>query len=343
MKAKITTPTLSNMKREILQNVIPLSVPFWICIDPSSACNIRCKYCVQFDKSLGADNGKFKVQTMPLELAYKIIDDLKEFEKPVKVLNWHGWGEPLLNKNLPEMIKYSNQQNVTLSNQTITNGILLTREMSDRLIESGLSRINISVQSTNADGYFDISGKRIDFEEFVRNIRYLYEHKGDNLTVYIKIGDMALKDEDARQQFYNIFGDICDEIYVEKIINVRMDSAANVNIPKNTENIGVIGQEAIERSVCPYLFYRLIICPDGVCALCNADWYRDFVVGNAAKQSVKEIWNSEILHNLQKKHLQDERQSISLCSKCGNIKYYAVDNIDPYASALLKKYEEAGI
>ena len=336
MKAKNTTAVYSR-KRVPLQDVIPLETPFFICVDPSSVCNITCNYCVQFDHKT-AKSTNFHTSIMSLELGRKIIDYLKEFSKPINVLQWYGWGEPLLNRNLPEMIHYAKDSNVALSVETITNGILLTPELSDRLINSGIDRINISVQSMTQEGYLKICGKKIDFEEYVNNIRYLYEHKNSSLTVYVKIADVGLEKPEEEQLFYDTFGDICDEIMVEKIINVRDDAAANENIPQNNGK-GVFGQEAYDRKVCPYLFYRLFICSDGVCALCNADWYRDFVVGDVTKQSIKEIWNGPALREIQKRHLRQERHSLDLCAKCGNIKYYPIDNIDAYAKELLYKLE----
>jgi hypothetical protein len=193
------------------------------------------------------------------------------------------------------------------------------------------------VQAVDSDGYFDICGKRIDVEAFVSNIRYMYEHKDDDLTVYIKIGSSSLKQPNDRQKFFDIFSGICDEIMVENIINVRSDSLANENI--NLSGTGVLGQAVKERMVCPYLFFRMFICPDGTCALCNADWYRDNVVGDVAEQSVKEIWQGNILRCLQKTHLRGERKSIDLCAKCGNVIYYPVDDIDEYADVLLARLE----
>jgi len=339
VKAKNTTAAYSR-KRVQLQDVIPLRTPFFICVDPSSVCNITCNYCVQYDYKT-SKKSNFHVSVMSLELAKKIIDDLKEFPEPVKVLNFHGFGEPLLNRDLPTIIKYAKDSGTALSIETITNGLLLTPELSDRLIKSGINRINISVQSMTKEGYYDICGKSINYEEYVNNIRYLHEHKNDKLIIYIKIADVGLKNEEEKQLFYDTFGDICDEIMVEKIINVRDDAAANRNIPKNNGK-GVFGQDACERQVCPFLFYRLFICPDGICPLCSADWYRDFVVGDVTKQSVKEIWNGFTLREIQKTHLKQERYSLDLCAKCGNVKYYTIDNIDTYAAELLKKLENRG-
>ncbi len=334
MKAKITRPI---RQREILHEVVPLNQPFFICLDVSSVCNIVCKYCVQYDLKVHPDE-RFCKQIMPLDLARKAIDDLQGFEGMIKVLTLYGWGEPLLNPHFAEIVEYARKSGKVRSVETISNGILLSHEMSDRLISAGLQRINISVEAMSSEGYYDICGRRIDFQEYVDNIRYLYEHKTDDLTMYIKIGDIALKDKAEEQYFYDTFGDICDEILVEHIINVRDDMLANENIGTD-HSCGVFGQELQGNKVCPYLFFRLFICPDGECALCNADFYREQSVGNINTNSLKEIWKGDRLRDIQLKHLRGERNEIDLCSKCGNIKYYPApaDNLDPYASEIIKR------
>jgi radical SAM protein with 4Fe4S-binding SPASM domain len=338
MSAKYTSASLYS-NRAVLQDVIPLDAPFMICADPSSYCNITCKYCVQYDvkkdKSLG---NRFKKEFMSLELAKKIIDDLKQFPVNIKNFSWYGWGEPLLNPDLPEMIAYTVKSGKVDLSAVITNGILLTKEMSDRLTASGLQRINISVQGIDSEGYFDNCGRRIDFDSYVDNIRYMYEHKDDNLTMYVKIGSSLFRQPEDRQKFMDIFSGICDEIMVENIIQVRQDSISNENIEMGDS--GVLGQQIKDRKVCPYLFFRMMICPDGTCALCNADWYRDNAVGNVKERSLKEIWDGEALRRLQMTHLRGERKSIELCAKCGNVNYYPVDDIDDYAELLLKRMEE---
>lgn len=335
MCAKYTSASLYS-DREVLQDVIPLDTPFMICADPSSVCNITCNYCVQYDvKKDKLLNQKFKKQLMNLELAKKIIGDLNLFPNKVKKFSWYGWGEPLLNPDLPKMIEYTVKSGKVNVTAVISNGILLTRETSDRLIDSGLQRINISVQAIDSDGYYNVCGKKIDFDTFVNNIRYMYEHKDSNLTMYIKIGNSLLRKPDDKEKFLDIFGGICDEIMVENIINVRSDSLSNENIVKS--DLGVLGQEIKERKVCPYLFFRMFICPDGTCALCNADWYRDNVIGNVTQNNLKDIWNGEVLRQIQKKHLMGERKNINLCSKCGNVIYYPVDDIDDYSEVLLKR------
>ena len=84
MKAKIK-PRINLEGRTKLETVIPLSTPFVLFVDPSSACNFRCKFCPTGDRQLIKDTGRWQ-GTMKFDLYTKIIDDLKEFDRPLKVL-----------------------------------------------------------------------------------------------------------------------------------------------------------------------------------------------------------------------------------------------------------------
>ncbi len=44
---------------------------------------------------------------MDYDLFRKVIDDLRKFPEPLKMLRLAANGEPLLNKRLPEMIEYA--------------------------------------------------------------------------------------------------------------------------------------------------------------------------------------------------------------------------------------------
>ena len=50
MKAQIK-PRINQEGRTRLEEVIPLETPFVLFVDPSSACNFRCKFCQNYDIS----------------------------------------------------------------------------------------------------------------------------------------------------------------------------------------------------------------------------------------------------------------------------------------------------
>ena len=91
MKAK-QIPRIDIHDRIELKNALPLRTPYVIYIDPSDTCNFRCKFCPSgnldlMKKTKGRGHGPMDFQV------YKgIIDQLKEFPDPVRVILriWFG-------------------------------------------------------------------------------------------------------------------------------------------------------------------------------------------------------------------------------------------------------------
>lgn len=110
MKAKIK-PRMDLENRTKLETGIPFSVPFIINVDPSDLCNFKCKFCPSGDIELMKKVGR-SLKNMDFELYKKIINDICEFEKPIKVLRLYKDGEPLLNPRLADIVKYAKEKNV---------------------------------------------------------------------------------------------------------------------------------------------------------------------------------------------------------------------------------------
>ena len=87
------------------------------------------------------------------------------------------------------------------------------------MISSGVDEIRISLQGLDANKYKEVCGVEIDFDKFVANLTYLYEHRRQ-CKIYMKIADVALPDVDNRADLQRIFGNISDGLYVEHILPI---------------------------------------------------------------------------------------------------------------------------
>lgn len=332
MKAKIGTRYHENRTR--LETVIPLETPFILFLDPSSVCNLKCQFCPcgRAHEDSWSDLKRDSVGIMPFDLYKKIIDDCNDFPQKIKVLRLYKEGEPLINPHLPEMIAYARDSGRFDAIDFTTNGTLLKPELNRKLVASGLSRINISVEALNREGYADLCGVHLDFDNFVANIRDLYENKGD-CHIFIKTMTENLNKE-TEQRFYDIFGDICDEIAIEHIANC-WPGFENTKIETNVYH----GGESKEYVVCPRVFYILTINANGTASHCIVDWNYTGIIGDARKQSLVKIWNSAEYQNIRMMHLRKNRREVPLCADCMEIESAAVDNIDEYREAILAKIE----
>ena len=76
---------LDSNKRNNLGEVLPLEQPYVLLVDPSSLCNLRCKWCPSGYDKLISETGRAQ-QIMHLDLFRRIISQAGEFSKPFKVL-----------------------------------------------------------------------------------------------------------------------------------------------------------------------------------------------------------------------------------------------------------------
>ncbi|MFV0529387.1 MAG: radical SAM/SPASM domain-containing protein [Lachnospiraceae bacterium] len=335
MKAVIK-PRIDVYDRETLRAMIPLRTPHVIYIDPCDMCNFQCKFCPTGDHALMKSTAGRWHGIMDYTMYTNIIDSLSDYEEKVKVIRLYKDGEPLLNPKLPEMIRYAKESGHCEKVDTTTNGSLLTPELSLRLIEAGIDRINISVEGMNAEQYKDFSRYKLDFQKFVDNIKFLYTNK-QQCEINIKISGAVL-DEEQKQQFYDTFGDYADGVCIEYPIDY-WPTFAQEEIPID-DSIGLMGYEASEVKVCPYIFYEQVINSDGTYSMCRFDWKRKLILGRelGAHVTPAKIWNSIRLWQFQCKFLGGERIAWPFCSKCGEMKQGMPTDIDAYAEELLERF-----
>jgi radical SAM protein with 4Fe4S-binding SPASM domain len=301
-----------------LANILPLATPFVVQMFPIYACNFKCEYCFHAT----AKNTRGFVSDWPvmkMGLYRKCIDDMALFENRLKVLRFVGMGEPLLHKNISEMIEYAVANNVAEKVELLTNGSLLKPAMSDSLIAAGLSRLVVSLQGISKEKYKSISKVDIDFDELVANIQYFY-NKRAKTHLYIKIVDYALGGTDDQIRFFETFGDICDTIAVENAVPI-MPGVDYSKVLKTADGKKTqFGLPVGSIQVCPQPFFTMQINPDGKVVPCYQISYPG-IMGDVNHQSVREIWNGEGYRSFRLKMLEGRAKASHVCAQCNFIAY----------------------
>lgn len=334
MRAK-HIPRIDIYDRIELKNALPLRTPYVIYIDPCDTCNFRCKFCPSgnldlMKKTKGRGHGPMK-----MEVFQNIIDSLKEFDDPIRVIRLYKEGEPLVNPHFAEMVRYAKSSPYVNRVDTTTNASLLTPEKSLEIIDAGLDRINISVEGINSEQYRDFSGHNMDYQQFIDNIAFFYEHK-KQCEMNIKInGDILTPEQE--EEFYDVFGNITDGINVEHTIEYW--PKYNEMKVDFDENVSLLGGQSQEVQVCPYVFYEMCINSDGTYSLCRFDWNHAMIMDQhvGAPPTPKKIWDSITLWNFQQSFLRKERKMLSVlsCPKCGILKQGVPEDLDEFAEEIL--------
>lgn len=316
--------------RTPLESVVPLKAPYVIFIDPSGACNFNCSFCPCNNSDYMNEE---RHTVMSLDLFKKIIDDISSFEEQVKVIYLHGFGEPLMNKNIPEMVKYIKEKKACREVRLTTNGSLLNPTLNRKLVDAGIDLIRISIEALDSEAYKKICGIDADFESIVKNVQDLYTYSNGKTKVSAKIVNVALKNNEDRRKFYEIFSPITDYHFIEEV----EEYWPKFKVELNKENIKAnkLYYDTInEVTICTAPLVEMTIYSNGMVGVCAADWKFHHCYGNANTESIKDLWNSEKLKKFQLLHLTKKRNDINYCNEC---KYRPVDNIDGVADIITKR------
>lgn len=339
MKAQIISNSIAGRQRTFLAESLPLSTPFLLQIFPVYACNFKCNYCAlslsRAERGY-VSNAKF----LDFDLYRKAIDELSVFPQKLRMLRFAGTGEPLLHPKIAEMVAHAAQAGIADSIDIVTNGSLLNAELSRALVGAGVNRIRISVQGVSREKYLATTGTYGDIDKIVDNVAALYAMRGQT-EIYVKIVDSALDTKEEEQQFFEMFGDICDTIAIEHLIpaSSRIDYATLSRKAKmdRTQN----GAPVTEAEVCPQPFYMLQLNPDGnVVPCCGME--SPLALGNLKNESLKDIWQGGTLNHFRRMMLSGRRADNPVCSKCQQFRYamYPEDVLDGHAQELLAVYAD---
>lgn len=335
MKAQLK-PRINLEDRTALETVIPLETPFIVFVDPASSCNFKCTFCPTGHRDMIAETGRYQ-GAMKYEVFQKVVDDLAEFDKPIKVLRMYKDGEPLLNKRFADMVAYAKKSGHCDYIDSTTNGTFITPERMGPVIEAGLDKLNISVDGMTREQYQQFTGFNFDFDKFVENVKWLYDNKGE-MEVSIKIPGELIT-EPQRQEFFDTFGDYCDRIFIENFAPCWPE----FDIEKHTGvkiTGGIYQQEIGDTDTCPYIFYGYSVNADGLVSSCFLDWGRKLVIGDVRKETMKQIWTSDRMNALRLQHLEGRRRENGVCGNCGQLSHCLPDNIDAHRPMLLDRFRD---
>ena len=312
-------------ERESLADVLPLSNPLSLQVDPASLCNFKCAFCPTGDPKLIKQSGRSQ-SFMGLDLYKKIIADIGEFKRNLKVLRLYKDGEPLLNPHFLDMVRIAKGEKKIERVETTSNGSKLTPELNEQLVEAGLDRIVLSIEGVTAERYLSFARVRLDFDRFVENVRHLHSIRGD-MKIHVKTVsqnlDLAAGED---RKFFDIFGPISDGIYIENTVASWPQFAVDGAAP---DDIDAYGRETVRKSICPYLFYTLSINSDGTVSPCCVDWNRDLAVGSVVSESLLDIWNGTAMQALRRQHIVEGLAANPSCASCGQVHVCTNDNLDP--------------
>ena len=177
---------LTNKNFQLIKGTnIPL--PSEVEISESGVCNRKCSFCPRSDPDYLDVNEFIKPS-----LHSKLIDQLKELEY-AGVIRYSGFVEPLLDKNIYNLVNEVKTKLPDSRREIVTNGDVLNRKRLKKLFDAGLSTILISVYDGAEDAKkFEqmCRDENLEDNQFVIRHRYYSEEKDFGLTISNRAGMM---------------------------------------------------------------------------------------------------------------------------------------------------------
>ena len=327
--------------RQELWKVVPRSVPFAIGITPTDLCNFRCIYCNQSTEAGIADAKTLSWQEVLVQLGQ--IEDLLRGEKEdLKIIAIHGNGEPLIHPQIADIVHEISARNLAPRIEITTNGSLLTHSLSDDLISAGLTKIIISIQGTTSEKYKEICNYSIEIEKLIDELNYFHTKSDGKCRVHIKTLDIALNGDEDRERFLNMFSPVCDDIYIEHVMDACGDVDYSQMIKDQDSSNTRFATDVIPMKCCNTLFMYLNIHSNGDADCCGCK-YPPRYIGNIYKTPMKDLWNGDVHRELMKMHLEGRRNEIKLCSNCASIEQYngfKEDVLDDHLEEILHRMQK---
>lgn len=140
--------------------------PKWIAWEITRRCNLRCIHCRSASEMEVKGHPDFST-----EEAFRIIDDISSYAKPVMVLSG---GEPLIRPDVFDIARYGTEKDLRMC--LATNGTLVDDEICERIKESGIKIVSLSLDGSNEDVHDDFRNQKGAFSGTINAARLFKKH-----------------------------------------------------------------------------------------------------------------------------------------------------------------------
>jgi len=287
--------------------------PLSLTIEPTNFCNLHCPECPTGNNTTKRDKGYMSL------LAYKkIIDQLSPW------LLYHMiyfQGEPFMHPDIFSMIHYAHSKNIYTC--TSTNGHFFTNKNAQKVIDSGLDKIIISVDGVTQETY-EKYRKGGQLDKVITGIKTLADlkkkHQSHTPQIIIQFLVFRFNEhqiEDIKKLGKSIGADKVElksaQIDAVKDKAYLLPHHKKYSRYKYERNHITIKNKLKNR--CFRIWSTLVITWDGNVIPCCFDKNADYTLGNMHQKNILHLWHSTEFKNC-RHQIINHRKSIKMCNNC---------------------------
>lgn len=259
-------------------------------IETTNHCNAACTFCPR--ETIGREK-TFMDQT----LFEKIVDECAA--NGTRLIHMHNFGEPLLDKRLPERIRYAKDKGIRRV-KIFCNGALLRGKMAERLLDSGLDEVKVSLDGANAKEFNELR-VGLDHAAVVENTGNFKKMRDERGLKKPQVVATCVTSSDKEKT----------EKLLEGVVD-RIDWASLHNWAGSRRFFGNMKV----RKPCDRVWRTFTVLVNGDVALCCLDHSGRQVMGNCQENSIAEIWNNHQYQEVRRLHKTSQQDMLPVCKNC---------------------------
>lgn len=282
--------------------------PSQILMDITEVCNLACTHCPHPDF---AKSEHYAGRHLDPALNEKMIEEVRQYgQGRTQYIRYASNGEPLVHPNGYDMIQSAVDHSgvyVTLT----TNGKIMNEKRTQRLLESGVHLIDISIDAFKPETYAKIRVKgnlAVTQENVLRLLRWVRESKAKTKVV------VSFVEQPQNTQEVADFEHYWKDQGADFVVIRRLHSCSGA--VQELADMRRTALSTTKRRPCLYPWERVVINARGDLAFCPSDWVHGSYVADYRNTTINSEWQGEFYKALRQAHLTNEYSKHAFCGNC---------------------------
>ncbi len=298
---------------KLIRKPIVWGMPLSYSIEPTNHCNLKCPECPSGLGSLTRPLGLLKLNDFK-----NWIDQIKDKGFYVQLF---FQGEPYINKQLPEMIKYAQDNKVYIA--ISTNGHFITEKNIDHILANAPDKLIYSVDGLDEESYqkYRVGGT---FKQADEGLRLLIRKRNElkQKRPFVEFQFIVMKQNEHQIEDVKKY---CKDVGVNKLVFKTMQISSYENalkfLPSNPKYRRYkLDNQSFEmkngmKNHCFALWRTSVITWDGKVVPCCFDKDAKHTLGILNGKSFSDIWASNQYQNFRQSVLTNRSQN-DICRNC---------------------------
>lgn len=273
---------------------LQLDFPLDLSIETVDFCNYACPYCPRIDDAGSSAR-------LPEDWFQTLVT---EFATRTQGLGAIGFdrGEPFVDRHLEHKIKYINEQGV-LDTIVTTNGVFLTPSRAAAIVESGLTKLHVSIDAATQDTYTKTRGGNLaKVEENVEAFVRIRDEMG-SVTPIVRVSFVVCDlNRHEIEMFTNKWATLVDYVEFQDCIDhSRMESLPDF---------------PVEPFWCQYPFQSVSVTAKGKIMPCCSFYNKHLVFGHVGEgDTIEQVFNDPRSERL-RTSFREKKDYDVVCKNC---------------------------